>query len=54
MTRPATNCSSNCSAPAGSAPTRRVVKRKMSNYAVKRAEHRNPPRREPTITVLAA
>jgi len=26
----------------------------MSNYAVKRAAHRNPPRPEPTLTVLAA
>jgi hypothetical protein len=36
----------------------RVVKRKMSGYAVKRAEHRNPPRptKQPdhAITVLAA
>jgi len=32
----------------------RVVKRKMSNYAVKRAEHRNPPRPEPTIAVLCS
>jgi hypothetical protein len=32
----------------------RVVKRKMSNYAVKRAEHHRLPRPEPTITVLAA
>jgi len=36
----------------------RVVKRKMSNYAVKRAEHRDPrkPTRRPkdAITLLAA
>ena len=36
----------------------RVVKRKMSNYPVKRPEHRNPPKptRPPnaTTTVLAA
>jgi hypothetical protein len=25
----------------------------MSNYPVKRPEHRGPPRPEPTITVLA-
>jgi hypothetical protein len=35
----------------------RVVKRKMSNYAVKRAAHRNPPKptgRPDDITILAA
>jgi hypothetical protein len=32
----------------------RVVKRKMSPYAVKRAEHRKPPSTHPTITILAA
>lgn len=36
----------------------RVVKRKMSNYAVKRPEHRNPPkptkRPEDATTILAA
>jgi len=26
----------------------------MSNYNVKRAEHRNPPHPDPTITILAA
>jgi len=36
----------------------RVVKRKMSNYAVKRAEHRNPPKPtkhpDEATTILAA
>jgi hypothetical protein len=36
----------------------RVIKRKMSNWGVKRPEHRNPPkptkRAEDAITVLAA
>jgi len=31
-----------------------VVKRKMSNYHVKRAEHRNPPTSHPTISIPAA
>ena len=31
----------------------RVVKRKMSNYGVKRAEHRNPPQpQQPTPRIL--
>ena len=32
----------------------RVVKRKMSNYHVKHAEHRNPTKPERAITILAA
>jgi hypothetical protein len=33
-----------------------VIKRKMSNWAVKRPEHRNPPKptTPPGITILAA
>jgi hypothetical protein len=31
-----------------------VVKRKMSNYRLKHAEHRNPPRPERAIAILAA
>ena len=32
----------------------RAVKRKMSNYSVKHPEHRDPPRPDQTIIVLAA
>ena len=58
MSKPPRNCSSNSSHPAASRANARVVKRKMSKFPVKHAEHRNPPK--PTkypdnaTTILAA
>ena len=55
--KPPTNCSSSSSPQRRLRTNARVVKRKMSNYQLKRPEHRNPPKptkRPEDATVIRA